>query len=98
MMRGFDLFCGIPFFIVYGIWETKRGVEIIFFNKDSYNAAISLHLFLVELILGEGKRKVYEDKLIASALYMRLRGYYSLIGGPVIIIVFIIVLFLELKY
>ena len=81
MVEELDLVCFIPIMLVYSALEVKRGWQILIKNEDSYNLAVQARLFLIKTFFGEERENWYEEFLRSNVGYMKLRGYYSLIGG-----------------
>lgn len=92
-----DMLCLLPPILLYSIAEINRGWNILKHKKYSLSFAFSMQASLVRLFQGEEKSIEYKEKLLNNAPEMKLSGYYSLIGGVVVVAVCLYWIYLLIK-
>jgi len=89
--------CFTPVLFLYAIAEINRGWNILRHQEYSLNFAFSTQAWLVKLFQGEEKSVKYKEKLLNNTAEMKLSGYYSLIGGILLIVVCLYWVYLLMK-
>ncbi len=77
--------CFTPLFLIYSIFEIKRGWNTLKHKKYSLNFVYAARIWLVKLFLGEQKSIEYKEKLFGNETQTTMSGYYSIVGGIVLI-------------
>jgi hypothetical protein len=87
----------IPVFLIYGLIEIRRGWKIIKYKEDSYNIAVQTRIWLIKQFAGSKKSEDYQNYLDQNKQYMTTRGFYSLLGGIICLIVCMFWLYVLIK-
>ena len=86
-----------PFLLLYSIKEVKRGWNILMYQKYSLNFAYAAQIWLVKLLQGDERSVEYKENLLNNADQMKQSGYYSLIGGILVMVVCIFWIYLLIR-
>lgn len=90
--------CLTPSFFVYAIFEIKRGWNILKYKKYSLNFAYAARIWLAKLFLGKQKSIEFKEELLGNETQMTMSGYYSMVGGLVIIAICMIWIYLLINF
>ena len=68
------------------------------YQKYSLNFAYAAQIWLVKLLQGDERSVEYKENLLNNADQMKQSGYYSLIGGILVMVVCIFWIYLLIRF
>ena len=81
-----DIICFMPLIVMYAVVELKRSWKILKHGEASLNPALQIRIWLLRLFRGSKVAHDYRTALLTDTDTMKVRGVYSLVGGLILLI------------